>query len=82
MDVVVTLGKIFGVVGVCLGIFLVIFRDVVRKKIFPRLPPEEAFKLLRLALVLTWSIAFFGLAIWAFPKVVAIGSGIHVEVQG
>lgn len=59
-----TLAQIAGIGGVALGVFLLIFRDVIRKKIFPQLTKQQAYRLLTLALVLTWSVAISGIIAW------------------
>ena len=45
-------GQIAGIGGLSLGVLLLIFRDVIRKKIFPMLTKEQAYKLLKLLLIL------------------------------
>ena len=42
------LGKAAGIGGLALGVFLVIFRNIIRKNIFPRLPAESAYRVIRL----------------------------------
>ncbi|WP_305822207.1 hypothetical protein, partial [Massilia brevitalea] len=69
----VALGKVGGIAGVSLGIFLVVYRDVLRKKIFAKLPTKESYQLLRLIIVLTWTIAVLGLAAWLY------GTYVHNE---
>jgi hypothetical protein len=60
----VALGKIAGIAGVALGVFLLLYRDILRKRIFSRLPPVESYRILRLIIVLTWTIAVFGMFTW------------------
>ena len=71
MDVLVELGKIAGIAGICVGAFTLIFRDVIRKKIFPTLPAGHAYRLLRLIIVCAWSIALIGIVLWQLPVIVA-----------
>lgn len=66
MSYLVELGKIAGVAGIALGIFLIIFRDVLRKSIFATLPAAESYRLLRLIILLTWVIAVLGIGAWWF----------------
>lgn len=66
METLEKLGAIAGVAGISLGVFLLIFRDVVRKTIFSNLPPAESYRLLRLIIILTWSIAVLGVLAWWF----------------
>lgn len=60
------LGQVTGVGGVAVGVLLVLFRDVVRKKIFPTLTKSQGQRILILILLLTWSVAVFGLSVWAY----------------
>jgi hypothetical protein len=60
----VELGKIAGIAGIALGVFLTLYRDILRKKIFARLPAAESYRLLRLIIVLTWTIAVIGMGVW------------------
>jgi nitrate reductase gamma subunit len=64
-----TVGKIAGLGGLALGVFLLLFRDVIRKKIFPNLTRSQAFRLLMLVLVLVWSVALAGIAAWVYVTV-------------
>jgi hypothetical protein len=66
MNLLKTLGQIAGLGGISLGTFVIIFRDVIRKRIFPRLGEQSAYRLLRLILVLTWTIAILGIGAWTF----------------
>src|SRR5215470_10112714 len=59
-----TLGQVLGIGGLALGIFFLLFRDVIRKSIFPTLKKDDAYRLLRLISVLIWSVAVLGIAAW------------------
>ena len=59
-----TVGQIAGIGGLALGVFLLLFRDIIRKNIFPKLPPAETYRLLRLITVAVWSIAVIGIVAW------------------
>jgi hypothetical protein len=63
-EILKIVGQVAGVAGVALGVFLILFRDVIRKSIFPRLTKEQGFRLLTLVLVLVWSVALAGIAAW------------------
>jgi hypothetical protein len=58
--------QVAGVAGISLAVFLSLFRDVIRKKIFPKLTKKQAFRLLTLLLVLVWSIALAGIGAWVW----------------
>lgn len=59
-------GQIAGVGGIALGVLLLLFRDVIRKNIFPTLGQVQAYRLIKLVVVLTFSISALGLGAWVF----------------
>jgi hypothetical protein len=59
-----TLGQLLGIGGLALGVFFLLFREVIRKSIFPTLKKDDAYRLLRLITVLIWSVAVIGIAAW------------------
>jgi len=59
-----TLGQALGIGGLALGIFFLLFREVIRKSIFPTLKKDDAYRLLRLISVLIWSVAVIGIGAW------------------
>ena len=61
-----TLAQVAGIGGIALGVFRLLFRDVIRKRIFPQLTRQQAYRILVLALVLTWSVAIAGIVAWIF----------------
>jgi hypothetical protein len=74
-DVLKIVGQVAGIGGLALGVFLLLFRDIIRKNIFPKLPPAEAYRLLRLITVAVWSVAIVGIAAWVYT------SQSHASVQ-
>ena len=76
-----TVGKIAGLGGLALGVFLLLFRDVIRKNIFPNLTRSQAFRLLMLVLVLVWSVALAGIAAWVYVTVSNSGSSGPTELE-
>jgi hypothetical protein len=77
-EVLKTVGQIAGIGGLALGVFLLLFRDIIRKNIFPKLPPPEAYRLLRLITVAVWSIAVVGIGAWVL---VSHASGLTVKAD-
>jgi hypothetical protein len=67
-DVLKVVGQVAGIGGLALGVFLLLFRDIIRKNIFPKLPPAEAYRLLRLITVAVWSVAIVGIAAWVYTS--------------
>lgn len=65
-EVLKSVGAIAGIGGIALGVFLLLFRDIIRKNIFPTLPPQEAYRLLRLIAIAVWSVALAGIAAWVY----------------
>jgi hypothetical protein len=65
-DVLKIGGQVAGIGGLALGVFLLLFRDIIRKNIFPKLPPAEAYRLLRLITVAVWSVAIVGIGAWLY----------------
>jgi len=63
-DIIKTVSQTAGIGGVALGIYLLLFRDIIRKQIFPELSKQHAFRLLRLIAVLVWSVAVLGMGAW------------------
>jgi hypothetical protein len=62
------LGEVAGIGGLALGVFLILFREVIRKRIFPTLSKEHAYRIIRLFLVLTFVLAALGLGAWIFAE--------------
>jgi hypothetical protein len=65
-DALKIVGQVAGIGGLALGVFLLLFRDIIRKNIFPELPPAEAYRLLRLITGAVWSVAIVGIAAWVY----------------
>jgi hypothetical protein len=70
--------KIFGATaglgGLAVGAVVIVFSNIIRKNIFPRLPARESYRLLRLIVVSTFSIATVGIVAWAFVEVRGTGT--------
>lgn len=75
LSILKTLGAVAGIGGLSLGVVLLVFRNVIRKSIFPQLGQNEAFKLLRLIVVLTFLIGAAGLTAWVFTTKAPPSSG-------
>ena len=61
-------GKIAGLAGLSLAVFLLLFRDFIRAKFLPTLQANDAYKLIRLFLVLTSLVAVFGISAWVYAS--------------
>lgn len=62
------LGQVAGIGGIALGVFLLIFRDVIRKNIFPNLTRQQAYNIIRLVLAMTFLIAVLGIGAWVWSE--------------
>ncbi|MGC2237977.1 MAG: hypothetical protein WA584_17590 [Pyrinomonadaceae bacterium] len=65
-EILKTVGQVAGIGGLAIGAFIIVFREVIRKNIFPNLVKEQAYKLLRLIIILAWTVAIFGIGTWAY----------------
>ena len=79
-ETIKALGEIAGLAGVSVGLALLLFRDVVHKAIFPKLSAINAYRLLRLLITLSFSLAVMGIAAWAYvavhpPPTIALPGG-------
>jgi hypothetical protein len=71
-----TLGQILGIGGLAVGIFFLLFREIIRKSIFPMLKKDDAYRLLRLISVLIWSVAVIGIGAWIWGDRKAAASSV------
>jgi hypothetical protein len=62
-------GKIAGIGGLALGVFVLLFEEVIRKNIFPMLSDDHASGLIRQFMYLTFGVAVFGIVAWTFVAV-------------
>jgi hypothetical protein len=61
-DLFKTVGVVAGIGGIALASVVYIFREVIRKEIFPRLTKEQAYNLLNRIIVLTFVVGVLGIA--------------------
>lgn len=61
-------GQIAGIGGLSLGVLTLVFRDVVRKNIFPNLARTHAFRIIRMVVGLTFCIAALGIGAWVYVQ--------------
>lgn len=59
-----TLGETAGLAGLAIGMILLLYREIVRKNVFPALSKRDAYRLLRAIAVLSWSVAIVGILSW------------------
>jgi hypothetical protein len=63
-----TLGAIAGIGGLSLGVLLLVFRDVIRRTLFQRLSRDQSYRLLRLIVVLAFTISVVGIGAWVYTS--------------
>lgn len=63
LELLKMLGQIAGIGGIALGVFLLLFRDVIRKRIFPKLTQKQGYYIILIFMVLSWSVAIAGVLI-------------------
>jgi hypothetical protein len=82
-EILKIVGQVAGIGGLALGVFLILFRDVIRKNIFPRLNEVQAYRLLIVIVILVWSIAIVGIVAWVYTHrlVTTLSTPAKVESQ-
>ena len=76
-DLLKSLGQIAGIAGIAVGVLLVVFRDIIRKEIFPRLTKAQSFKVLTLIIITVWSVALVGVGAWVLVELKQRGPGLR-----
>jgi len=59
-------GQVAGIGGIAIGTFLLLFREVIRKNIFSKLLKTHSYQLMRLLLILVWSVALAGIIAYVY----------------
>jgi nitrate reductase gamma subunit len=67
-DLIKIVGQVAGIGGIALGVFLLLFRDIIQKSIFPTLKKDDAYRLLRLISLLIWLVAIAGIVAWVLAQ--------------
>jgi hypothetical protein len=81
VEILKSVAQIAGIGGIALGVLLLLFRDIVRKQIFPTFDRERGYRLLRLISLLTWSIALVGIGAWVWMESELRGSSINISAD-
>ncbi|MGO8269291.1 hypothetical protein ACC862_24320 [Rhizobium ruizarguesonis] len=61
-------GQVAGIGGLALGVFLLLFREIIRKNIFPQMNRADGYRLMRLITLCVWSVAIVGMGTWLGTK--------------
>jgi|GEM_PF-4919838 len=75
LDLLQRFGQIAGIAGISVGVLLVLFRDIIRKEIFPRLTKAQGFRVLTLIIITVWSVALVGVGAWVLVELKRRGPG-------
>ncbi len=75
-------GKTGGLAGLSLAVVLIVFRDIIARKIFPQLEKKDAYRLLRLVALLSTLICILGMILWANPMLIIGHGNIVSSVNG
>jgi len=67
-ELIRVMGQIAGIGGLAIGALLLVFRDVIRKEIFPSLTRQHAYQIIRLLIVLTFLVALAGIGAWVWVQ--------------
>jgi len=62
-------GYVAGIGGLALGVFFLLFRKVIQKKIFPSLTKNQAYRIINRFLILVTIVALFGIAAWVITEI-------------
>jgi len=65
-QIIKTFGQVAGIGGLALGVFLYLFKEIIRQNFFSRLTKKHSYDIIRLMLILIWSIALAGIGTWVY----------------
>lgn len=63
-----TVGQVAGIGGVALGVFLLLFRDLLKKIAAPGMTKEQWFRVVVIVMILVWSVALAGVGAWLWAS--------------
>jgi hypothetical protein len=83
MDFITEWGQIAGLAGLAIGIFLILFREVIRKSIFPTLTKKQSFVMLLTFMGLVFALSVFSIYFYysASPRVSTYSLTVLVHEQ-
>lgn len=73
-ETIVSFGKIAGIGGIALGVFLFIFQDVLKKVALTSLTKEQSFRFIMTFMILVWTIALSGIGAWVYGNYINIST--------
>lgn len=66
IETIKVFGQVAGMGGLSLGVFFYLFKEVIRKQIFPQLTKQQAYNIIRLILVLNSIVVLAGIGAWLY----------------
>lgn len=76
-------GEVAGIGGVAIGAVILVFREVIRKNMFPQLARADALRTLWLIIGAAWSIGVLGIGTWAYVQTpVLADTGSTTQITG
>ena len=83
MDFITEWGRIAGLAGLAVGVFLILFREVIRKNIFPTLTKKHSFTILLIFMGLVFALSVFSIYFYysASPTVSTYSLTVLVHEQ-
>lgn len=64
MEFIAEWGKVAGIAGLALGVFLILFQEVIRKNIFSTLTKKQSYTIIILILVLVFTISIYSIYLY------------------
>jgi len=64
MEFIKEWGIIAGIAGIALGVFMVIFKEIIRKNIFPVLTKKQSYTILIVIILLVWALAILSIILY------------------
>ncbi|MGA2406836.1 MAG: SUMF1/EgtB/PvdO family nonheme iron enzyme [Bacteroidales bacterium] len=61
-------GTIAGLAGIVLIVFFLLFKEIIRKNIFPKMTKRQAYRVVIIILFLIWSLAIFVISAWVYKS--------------
>ena len=70
-----TVGEVAGIGGLAVGVLLIVFKQIIAKKIFPMLTKERAYRLMRLISTYAFVIGIAGIGAWTWVQTAGSDGG-------
>lgn len=82
MRMLETLLKVGGITALIVGVFFLLYREIIRRNIFVTLSQSQTFVIFLLITILVWSLAITGILFRDGYISIAAGTGIWVNQGG